>query len=158
MSDIVFTGEVTVSLGKGGEIKVDMAKIAKHETVVKYILMYGLKQMLNDVHAGEKVAENKLGLSQKKLDSLYRGEVAQARVSGGNEVEREMKRMAEADVKAAMRQAGMSLAKLGKEKYAQIVDKQLESKADKYRAAAEKKLAIKAETGGETDLTALLGL
>lgn len=151
--------EVTISLGKGGEIKVDVAKLEQHQNVVQYVFMYGLKQMLNDVHAGEKVAANKLGLSQKKLDSLYRGEVAQVRVNGGNEVEREMRKMAEKDVKAAMAKTGLTLAKLGKDKFGEVVKKQLDAKSAEYRKAAEKKLAIKAESGGdELDLNALLGL
>ena len=74
--------KVMIGLGKAGEIEVDIAKLAASEAVVNYVFNYGLKQMLNDVHASEKDLAAKVGLSQKKLDSLYRGEVAQARIGG----------------------------------------------------------------------------
>ena len=80
---------VSISLGKGGEIVVDVARLCESPAVVNYVFQYGLKQMLNDVHASEKDAAAKKGLSQKKLDSLYRGEVAQSRASGGDPVLRE---------------------------------------------------------------------
>ena len=149
---------VAISLGKGGEIMVDVAKLAEHDAVVNYVFQYGLKQMLNDVHASEKDPKAKLGLSQKKLDSLYRGEVAQARVSSGDPVKREMRAMAEVDVKAAMRVAGVKPSDLPKGKLAEIIDAQMAKNEAKYRKAAEAKLAIKVEKVDAVDVMALLGL
>ena len=150
--------EQVISLGKGGEITVDVAKLAESAAVVNYVFNYGLKQMLNDVHASEKDPEAKLGLSQKKLDSLYRGEVAQARVSSGDPVKREMRAMAEADVKAAMRVAGVKPSELPKGKLAEIIDAQMAKNEAKYRKAAEAKLAIKVEKVDAVDVMSLLGL
>lgn len=152
------TKTLEVSLGKAGSIVVDVAKLEKSPAVMEYIFNYGLKQMLNDVHASEKDAAAKLGLSQKKLDSLYRGEVAQARVSGGDPVKREMRAMAEEDVKNAARAAGMKLSAIDKKKLAEIIEAQMAKNEAKYRKAAEAKLAIKVEAAPVMDLAELLGL
>lgn len=147
-----------ISLGKGGEIEVDVAKLAASAAVVNYVFNYGLKQMLNDVHASEKDAAAKLGLSQKKLDSLYRGEVAQARISSGDPVKREMRNLAEEDVKDAMRKAGIKPSALAKGKLAEIIEAQMAKNEAKYRKTAEAKLAIKVESVDTVDVMALLGL
>jgi hypothetical protein len=152
------TKTLVVSLGKAGELTVDIAKLEKSPAVMEYIFNYGLKQMLNDVHASEKDAAAKMGLSQKKLDSLYRGEVAQARASGGDPVKREMRAMAENDVKNAAKAAGIKLANVPKDKLAAAIDGQLAKNEAKYRKAAEAKLAIKAEAAPAMDLNELLGL
>lgn len=144
----------TISLGKAGEIEVDPSKFSAEVTA--YVFNYGLKQMLNDVHAGEKDPEAKVGLSQKKLDSLYRGEVAQARSGGGDPVEKEARTMAEGDIKTALKAAGKKLADIEKGTIRAAVDKLMESKGDKYREKAKAKLAIKVE-GGAIDVDSLLG-
>lgn len=135
--------EINISLGKGGSITVDVEKLEAHPAVVEYIFNYGLKQMLNDVHAGEKDASAKLGLSQKKLDSLYRGEVAQSRESGGDPIAREMKAMAESDLKAKIKALGKQVGKIDKKVFAELVGKQMAANEEAYRKAAEAKLAIK---------------
>ena len=149
-----------ISLGKGGEISVDVAKLCESAAVVNYIFTYGLKQMLNDVHASEKDAEAKKGLSQKKLDSLYRGEVAQSRASSGDPVAREMKAMAEADVKAKLKTLGRKVSEIKKDVLTSVIEKQLEANKDAYRKAAEAKLAIKPKgvEVGEEDVLKLLDL
>lgn len=148
----------TISLGKGGEITVDVAKLAESDAVVNYIFQYGLKQMLNDVHASEKDAAAKKGLSQKKLDSLYRGEVAQSRASSGDPVAREMRAMAEADVKAKLKALGKKVSDYKKDVLASVYEKQLKANEDAYRKAAEAKLAIKPRgvEMAEEDVLALL--
>lgn len=152
------TKTIEISLGKAGSITVDVAKLEASPAVMEYIFNYGLKQMLNDVHASEKDPAAKLGLSQKKLDSLYRGEVAQARASSGDPVKKEMRAMAEADVKNMARAAGIKLANIPKEKLAAAIDAQLAKNEAKYRKAAEAKLAIKVEAAPVMDLDELLGL
>lgn len=149
---------VTISLGKAGEITVDVSKLMEHENVVAYVFHYGLKQMLNDVHASEKDAKAKLGLSQKKLDSLYRGEVAQARASGGDPVRKEMLAMATQDVKDKLKALGKKLSDYDAKTLAKVYEKQMEAGADAYRKAAEAKLAIKPEASADADdIMALLG-
>ena len=137
------TKVLEVSLGKGGSIEVNVDRLHEHPAVVEYIFNYGLKQMLNDVHASEKEPSLKLGLSQKKLDSLYRGEVAQSRASSGDPVAREMRAMAEADVKDALRKLGKKVSDYTKDTLASVIDKKLEKNEEAYRKAAMAKLAIK---------------
>jgi len=144
----------TISLGKAGEIEVDPSKFT--EAVTQYVFNYGLKQMLNDVHAAEKDLKAKVGLSQKKLDSLYAGEVAQARGGGGDPVAREARKMAEADIRKALKAAGKKIADLEKGVLASLTEKQLEAKKTEYLEKAAAKLAIKVE-GVEIDLEELMG-
>lgn len=152
------TKTVEISLGKAGSIAVDMGKLEQHPAVMEYIVQYGLKQMLNDVHASEKDVAAKPGLSQKKLDSLYRGEVAQSRASGGDPVAKEMRAMAEGDLKAKVKLAGKKFSDFDKTVWKTVVDKQLAANEEAYRKAAEQKLAIKPK-GLESvdDIMALLG-
>lgn len=148
---------IEISLGKAGSIKVDVEKLEKSEAVIQYIFNYGLKQMLNDVHASEKDAAAKMGLVEKKLNSLYAGQVAQQRVGGGDPVAREMAAMAQADVKAALAKLGKKLKDFDKESLAKAYAAQMAKNEAKYRKAAEAKLAIKADTGEVDDIMALLG-
>ena len=139
--------------GEAGEISVDVSKL--NATVQAYVFQYGLKQMLNDVHASvtkkvepddAKRVAGKQALVQKKLDSLYAGEVAQARVGQtGNPVERKMRELAEVDLKAKLRTIGKKPADYDKQVWAQVVAKQVAVKADAYRTAAEAILAVKVE-------------
>lgn len=147
--------ELVVSLGKGGSITVDISKLEASSAVVEYIFNYGLKQMLNDVHASEKDAAAKLGLAQKKLDSLYRGEVAQQRVGGGDPVAREMRAMAEADVKTKLKAMGKKVGDYDKEVLAKVYGKQMEANEAAYRKAAEAKLAIKPKSVEVDDIMSL---
>jgi len=149
------TKVIKISLGKGGEIEVDLDKL-QGEAVKDYIFMYGLKQMLNDVHASEKDAAAKKGLSQKKLDSLYRGEVAQARGFTGDPVAREMKAMAQADLTAKIKAAGKKLKDFSEENLKAALAKLLEKNEASYRKAAEAKLAIKVEKIDSADIMDLL--
>lgn len=131
-----------IGLGKGGEIEVDVIRLAEHDAVINYIFNYGLKQMLNDVHASEKDAKAKWGLSQKKLDSLYRGEVAQARATtSGDRIEREMQKIAVEVLKAKLPAVGTSWGKLAKEAQTKLVARYLETHGDEARKIAEVRLA-----------------
>lgn len=158
--------KTTVSIGEAGEIEVKANNF--NTAVTQYIFQYGLKQMLNDVHAGETKAKtaddatrkaNKLALVEKKLASLYAGEVAQARVgSTGSPVEREMRAMAEADLKAKIKSIGKKVSDYEKDVWTKVVGKQVEANEAAYRKAAEAKLAIKPETnaGDADELLAML--
>ena len=146
-----------VYLGKGGEITVDVSRLAAHDAVINYIFNYGLKQMLNAVHASEKDANAKLGLSQKKLDSLYRGEVAQARAtSSGDRLQREMRLVATEIVKDKLRAIGKSWGKLSKDVQKDVVDNYLATyDADVRKAAQERIDATKGNASVELDLAEL---
>lgn len=144
---------LTIGLGKAGTIEVDTSRF--NEQVQEYIFNYGLKQMLNDVHAGEKDLALKPALSAKKLQSLYDGNVAQIR-SNGDAVARVMRELAEADVKRRL-PASIKWSKLDRKVQQQVIDKQVAANEASYRAAAEARLAIQPESA-ETpdDIMALL--
>ena len=149
----------TIGLGKAGELAVDSSKFT--DQVKEYVFVYGLKQMLNDVHSQEKNVVLKPALSQKKLDSLYAGQVAQARAASGlGAVERKMRELADADLRMKMKALGKKVGDIAKDVWAGVVDKQVKAREAAYRAAAEAILAVKvepAEAEEELDLDSLLG-
>lgn len=159
LDSIAFSG------GEAGEITVDVTKL--NETVQSYVFLYGLKQMLNDVHAGETAKKtpdeatrvaNKQALVAKKLASLYAGEVAQARVGqSGDPVMREMREMAEIDLKAKIKSIGKKVTDFKKSVWQAAIGKQVAAGEAKYRKAAEKKLAVKVETV-EIDIDSLFAV
>lgn len=156
----------TVKIGEAGTIEVNVAKLKEMANVSEYIFMYGLKQMLNDVHAGETAKKtpddatrkaNKLALVEKKLASLMAGEVAQERVGSGlTPVEREMRSMAEADLKRKLAGIGKKVSDYAKDVWADVVGKQVAKNEAAYRKAAEAKLAIKPEAVEVDDILDLL--
>lgn len=154
---------INIGLGEAGEITVDSSKFT--ETVQSYIFNYGLKQMLNDVHASmtakveadaDKRKANKLALVEKKLASLYAGEVAQARVNSGDAVMREMRAMAETDLKAKLKIVGKKVSDYDKAVWQTVIGKQVAANEAAYRKAAEAKLAIKPEAAADDDILAML--
>lgn len=155
----------TIKIGEAGTIDVNVEALKAMPAVAGYIFTYGLKQMLNDVHAGETAkktpdavtrAANKRALVEKKLASLMAGEVAQERVGiAGDPVAREMYRMAEADLKAKLPAIGKKVSDFTKEVWATVVKKQVEKGEAAYRKAAEAKLAIKPEAE-DFDIMSLL--
>lgn len=146
---------LTIAIGEAGEIVVDVTALQAMPAVSEYIWNYGIKQMLNDVHAGltkkveaddQKRKEGKRALVEKKLASLMAGEVAQARVGAtGDPVEREIRAMAETDVKAKIKAAGRKISDFSKESLAAAIAKQAAAHDTTYRPAAIAKLAIKPE-------------
>lgn len=146
--------KITVALGEAGSI--DVVANNFNQAVTEYIFAYGLKQMLNDVHASvtkkveaddAKRAASKRALVEKKLDSLYAGNVAQARTSAsGSPVERKMKELADIDLKAMVKtKLGKKVGDFDKAVWAKMVEKLVDGKAEQYRTAAEKILAVKVE-------------
>lgn len=154
------TAMQTINLGEAGSLAVDIAELAKHDAVVQYVFNYGLKQMLNDVHASvtKKVQADdtkrqaaKLALVNKKLASLLAGNVAQERIGGGDPVAREMLAMAKADVKAGIAKLGKKLKDFSDESLAKAYAAQLAKHDATYREKAIAKLAIKPETDNSAD-------
>jgi hypothetical protein len=152
--------------GEAGLIQVDLAQL--NEAVSAYVFQYGLKQMLNDVHAGETAKKtpdeatrkaNKAALVAKKLASLYAGEVAQARVGqSGDPVMRKMRELAEVDLKAKLKAIGKKVADYDKSVWAKVLDKQVAAKEQAYRKAAEKILSVKVEKAEDDfDIMSVLG-
>lgn len=144
---------VIITSGEAGEISVDVAKLLESEAVANYVFQYGLRQIVGDVHAGltkkvepddDKRRDGKRALIEKKLASLYAGEVAQARVGfGGDPVKREGMAMAERDLKAKLPAIGKKVGDFDKAVWRSLVEKQFAKGEAEYRKAAEAKLAIK---------------
>lgn len=142
-----------VLIGEAGSIEVDESKF--NEAVRAYIFNYGLKQMLNDVHAGETAKKtpddetrkaNKIALVEKKLASLYAGEVAQSRAGGGDPVMREMRAMAEVELKAKLKAIGKKVGDFDAKVWKEVIAKHVMANETRLRPAAEAKLAIKPDT------------
>ena len=155
------TATQTINLGKEiASRDIDVAELVAHDAVTQYIFNYGLKQMLNDVHAGvtktvepddAKRAAAKNALVDKKLASLLAGQVASERTGGGDPVQREMLAMAKAEVKAGIAKIGKKLKDFSDESLGKAYAAQLTKHETIYREKAIAKLAIKPETGGNTD-------
>ena len=79
-----------------------------------YVFAYGLKQVLNDAGSAGKSPDEKLGMAQKKLDALLRGEVRAMR-EGVDEVTSEARKIAEGLIKNALRAQGRKIADIDKE-------------------------------------------
>lgn len=155
------TDSVAFAGGEAGTITVDLTKLPNG--VLGYVFQYGLKQMLNDVHAGETAKKtpdektrvaNKQALVAKKLASLYAGEVAQSR-EAGDPVAREMTAMAEGELKAKLKAIGKKVGDFKPEVWKEVVKKHVAAGEARFRAAAEAKLAIKVDEV-EFDLASLL--
>lgn len=84
------------------------------EEVREYVFGYGLKQVLNDAGSAGKTPEEKLGMAQKKLDALLRGEVRAVR-EGVDEVTSEARKIAEGLIKATLRAKGRKIGDIDKE-------------------------------------------
>lgn len=144
---------VTITSGEAGEITVDVAKLLQSEAVANYVFQYGIRQIVGDVHAGltkkvepddAKRVAGKRALIEKKLASLYAGEVAQARASfGGDPIKREGMAMAESDLKAKLPAIGKKIGDFDKAVWRGLVERQFAKGEEAYRKAAEAKLAIK---------------
>jgi hypothetical protein len=160
MTEIKFNTEAKYELAQGGEaIVVDFDKLAKFPEVLGYIMRHGVKQMLGDAYSTHKGDhKEKMAKALKKLDSLYEGKAALER-GGADAVGREMREMAEADVKTTVKAAGKKWADIAKETKAKVIAAQLAKNEAAYRKAAEAKLAIKpkVETSEDDDIMALLG-
>lgn len=164
--------ELVVNAGGAGEITVDPNKFSG--AVMEYVLTRGLKEMLTDAHAsataelhGDKVAEAKRGMAEKKLASLYAGEVAAARGGGGrvtDPVAAEMVRLYEPLVEAVIRKAGKKLGDYKAAKTAttgrgtrfdELVRDMVAQDPRKLRETAIANVAARKEDAAELDLGAL---
>ena len=151
-----------MSLLKGAKImQVKIAKSDAHvldvdfsalpEASKAYIIAYGVKQVLNDAGSAGKSPDEKLGMAQKKLDALLRGEVRAMRESV-DEMTAEARKIAEGLIRNALRAQGRKIADVDKEalraKIAELANR------DDIRAKAEE--AVAARKGLEADVGGLL--
>ncbi len=138
-----------VMIAKTHALSVDVEALSPQ--VREYIFAYGLKQVLNDAGSAGKSPDEKLGMAQKKLDALLRGEVRAMRESV-DEVTSEARKIAERLIRNALRAQGRKIADVDKEvlraKIAELANR------DDIRAKAEE--AVAARKGLEADVGGLL--
>jgi len=147
-----------VNIGKGLELDVDLAKLP--EPVREHVIYIGLRNILMDAHAGitadksTDVEADSLAVSEKKLASMYAGEVRTVGTRTGDPVKSEAIRIASDIIKVQWKKAGKKLAELDskvlRDAAVALVDK-TPAIADQARAnvAANKALDI------EVDVSAL---
>lgn len=101
-----------VNIGKDIELDVDVDKL--NAAVMAHVVYIGLRNILMDAHASATkkdgaTQDEARALSEKKLASMYAGEVRTVATRSGDPIAREMFRMATEIVKTAVRAAGRKL-------------------------------------------------
>lgn len=128
---------------------------------LRFALQFGLRTILQNTYAGVSDPAEAQGLFNKKLDALLAGNVSTTRTAQGDPIAKEAKRLAEADVKARLRKAGIAFNTVSKEQMARAIDKVLETQGEALRAIAKENLdnAARLAVGEEAiDVNALLGI
>lgn len=129
-----------VLIAKTHTLEVDTEALTP--AVREYIFNYGLKQVLNDAGSAGKTPDEKLGMAQKKLDAMLRGEVARAR-EAVDEIGAEARRIARKRIGDALRAKGSKLKDVEAKAMDDAVAK-LAARADIMEAARE---AVEARKG-----------
>lgn len=151
-----------VDISKGIVLDVDFERIMAHPAVVEAAVRFAVKQALTNTHASiakdsEGAVEKSRALAEKRLEAMYAGSWGQTeRGSRIDAVEREMRSLAEAEVKDGLRRLGKKVSKIDPKVIKALVDKQVKAHDARLRKAAEARLAITAEPVEEDDLAELL--
>lgn len=135
-----------VLIAKTHTLEVDTEALTP--AVREYIFNYGLKQVLNDAGSAGKTPDEKLGMAQKKLDALMRGEVARAR-EAVDEIGAEARRIARKRIGDALRAKGQKLKDVEAKAMDDAVAK-LAQRADIMEAARE---AVEARRGAAVGIS-----
>ena len=130
-----------VNVGRGITLAVDADRLSAD--VMKHVVYIGLRNILMDAHAN---ATKKSGagpdearaLSEKKLDAMYRGEVRTTTHRAGDEIAREVLKIAVERVKARIAELGKKLGDYDVKKLAADL---AAKNADEFRELAESRLA-----------------
>lgn len=129
----------------GARFELDVLDIrAEHrEAIVLWLAGRGLKEVLEDAGAGDAAGFD------KKLDSIKRGETPASRTRR-DPVEVEMANLAMADVRAAIKKAGL---KVPAERVKELAQERLEKNAAELRTRAEPIVAARRAAVVDIDLT-----
>lgn len=120
----------------------------------QYLVNYGLRQSLSDSFASAKDAAEFEALLDKRVTSLLEGTVGM-RGGSGDPVTREAKRLAEIEVKGALRKANVTISKVDPEKLKAALAAHLEANADRLKKEAKTNLDAMAQQAVGVDLAAL---
>lgn len=134
-----------VQIGKGIALDVDYERF--NAEVLQHVIYMGLRNVLMDSHAshtkdadGDNYVELSRDAAQRKLDSMYAGEVRAVGTREGDPVKAEAVRICVGHVKTAWRKAGRKLsdldAKVAREKALELL-----AKNPSIMAQAEKRVA-----------------
>ena len=156
----------TFNIGKGISIEVDVAAIMAHQNVVDGLVDFAIRQRLSNAHASitaevepddAKRTDQSRAAAEKLLASMLAGEYTiQERGSRGDPVQTELLRMADSDLRKAMKASGIKVADLEKGVFGKALAAHAKANEAKWRKAAEKAVAAKKEVvGEEVDLSSL---
>lgn len=153
-----------VDISKGIVLNVDFDKIMGYPEVVAQAVRFAVRQALTNTHAAIKkdepdAVEISRALAEKRLEAMYAGSWGQTeRGPSGDPVAREMRGLAEAELKTKLRAIGKKFADIKADVWKEIVAKHLAAHDARFRTAAEAKLAIKVESADEDaeDIFAML--
>lgn len=134
----------------------------------EFIFNYGIRQILNDCHSSikradfetdEQFAEAVNGAVNAKLKALESGDLTIRRASSEpvDPVERVALRMSKEAIRGALKKAGITVKKIGEEKFTELAKAHLEKNGDSIRklAKAEVKRQSDAAASVEIDLSEL---
>lgn len=156
----------TVEISKGLALEVDFEALAQHPAVVDAALRFAVKQALTNTHAGIKIGEEdylakSLALAEKRLEAMMAGTWAQVeRGSRVDAVMREMREMAETELKGKLKAIGKKVSDFKPDVWKEVIGKHVAANEATLRPAAEAKLAIKPEASevDATEALAMLGI
>jgi len=104
-----------VNIGKGIELDVDTGKL--NAAVMAHVVYIGLRNVLMDSHAGvteavagDQVMAQSLAVAERKLATLYAGEIRTARSGERDPVRAEAIRLATMAIHAAIKKSGKKVA------------------------------------------------
>lgn len=124
------------------------------EASKRYLVAYGLRQSLSDSFASAKDAAEFEAMLDKRVTSLLEGTVGM-RGGSGDPVAREAKRLAEIEVKGALRKANVTISKVDKTKLAAAIAAHLKGNEERLKKEAKANLDAMAAQATGVDLAAL---
>lgn len=128
MANLSFdTAISSVKIGNAGDVAVDVTKFSPE--VLAHVFTYGLKQILNDTRSAEKDSDKAMALVEKKLAALYEGKVRAAGERETDPVKAEARKIATAQITAALKAKGLKKEQLAEGKFAELVKAQAAKEA-----------------------------
>jgi hypothetical protein len=141
-----------VTIGKGLTLDIDLEKLGLPHAdmlgeVAEHVVYLGLKNMLQDAHAGIKKdedadGEKSLAVAQKKLDAMYAGDIRVAGTREGDPVRAEAKRLAVKAIEAKIRKDGEKVADYDRKDITKLAVSIIDRYMDQAKANVEAAKAI----------------
>ncbi len=120
----------------------------------RYLVAYGIRQSLSDAFASAKDGDEFKAMLGKRVDSLLEGTVGM-RGGSGDPITREAKRLAEIEVKGALKKANVTISKIDPEKLKAAIAAHLAGNEERLKKEAKANLDAMAQQAVGVDLAAL---